>query len=892
MSMIKNFKTVIFLNYLILIFIIILSNLSCKPHKAAEAPEKGFPQVFDERLELSLFAEDPDIVTPIGIAIDDQDRIFVLESHTHQPPKDYEGPNGDLVKIFKDNNGDGKPDEISVFAQGFKEGLNLAFSPEGILYLVTSREVWALFDRDGDGKSEEQKLIIELAEPEQVYAHAALLGVTFSHDGWMYISRGNTGGANWKMVGSDGSSISGYGDGGNIVRARPDGSQLEEVATGFWNPIDIKFDDWGRLFTCDNDPDSRGPNRLVHIVPGGDFGYKSLYGGSGIHPYLAWNGELPHTLPFAVGLGEAPSGLLNASVSSLPSDYQGEMLCTIWEESRIVRIKLDSRGASVGGETEVIMQGDQEFRPVAFATDNSGTIYFTDWVLRDYPNHGRGRIWRLSTRPGEQTIERRNLYDQPLADQSYKKLQKIYSANSLLDFELLRENLISEDPFLRHAAIINLSLPQFSQKVKDATNHSDPKVRLGALTALHRSESNQVEPILRQLLADPDEQVRRMALISTGKKGLKNLKPFLDQSLTAGAVTPELFETYLETVRHLQPEFIKAYRNREERISKSIKRPLPSQFIENFIADDSRPSKLRALALRHLEKPSEQIDLLTSLLSKDQDAMLRLESIRSLATIPNQEVAEQLLKISQEPSNPTVIRAEALLSLSRQPGNVSEEITPLLKDPEEVIQIESARYLRSKLYGDELAQVFKARYATLGNENEALHQQVALAIKVENTEGKFPKRPSSLDEWQNALDSGGDPQRGRRVFYSVQSLCSSCHAVQGRGGDLGPDLSNAGQSKTRPQLVHSILRPSEEISPEWQGWYIKLKDGKNYLGRQIDVGGNDIKLYTEGEGFISINKKDIEDYGMIENSLMPEGLEARLTVADLQDLLSFLESEK
>ena len=167
-----------------------------------------------------------------------------------------------------------------------------------------------------------------------------------------------------------------------------------------------------------------------------------------------------------------------------------------------------------------------------------------------------------------------------------------------------------------------------------------------------------------------------------------------------------------------------------------------------------------------------------------------------------------------------------------------------------------------------------------------------MAIPGDNLDEE-EERPSSLDEWQKALASGGDPLRGRRVYYAVQSLCSSCHAVQGRGGDLGPDLSNAGQSKTRDQLIHSVLRPSEDISPEWQGWYIKLKAGKNtYQGRQIDVGGNDIKLYTQEEGIITVDKKDVEDYGMIENSLMPDGLEARLTVADLKDLISFLESEK
>jgi glucose/arabinose dehydrogenase len=99
------------------------------------------------------------------------------------------------------------------------------------------------------------------------------------------VSRGNTGGSPHAWVGSDGRRLEASGNGGDIVRCRPDGSKLERVATGFWNPFDLKFDRRGRLLCVDNDPDSRGPNRLVHVVAGGDYGFKSLYGSSGLHPY-------------------------------------------------------------------------------------------------------------------------------------------------------------------------------------------------------------------------------------------------------------------------------------------------------------------------------------------------------------------------------------------------------------------------------------------------------------------------------------------------------------------------------------------------------------------------------------------------------------------------------
>ncbi len=81
--------------------------------------------------------------------------------------------------------------------------------------------------------------------------------------------------------------------------------------------MQLHFDVFGRLFTVDNDPDSRPPCRLLHIVPGGDYGYRYRNGRAGLHPFTAWNGELPGTLPMIAGTGEAPSGLLTCEFAGL-----------------------------------------------------------------------------------------------------------------------------------------------------------------------------------------------------------------------------------------------------------------------------------------------------------------------------------------------------------------------------------------------------------------------------------------------------------------------------------------------------------------------------------------------------------------------------------------------
>lgn len=855
----------------LLIFVLAVS--SCREEHDPHASSRRLPMVTDDRLILTLVAEDPDIVTPIGIAADTVGRLYVLESHTHTPPRDYAGPKSDRIKVFADK-GNGVAELTGIFAEGFFEGVNLAFSPEGNLYVVTSRAVFALYDRDGDGISEERKTVVELTEPEKVYAHAALLGITFSSDGWMYISRGNTGSASWKMTGSDRSFLTGYGDGGNIVRARTDGSDLHEVATGFWNPVDIKFDGQGRLMAIDNDPDSRGPNRLVHVVEGGDYGYKSLYGGSGIHPYSAWNGELPGTLPFAVALGEAPSGLIDAGLTSLPADYDQQMLATIWEERRIVRINLVSEGISVKGKAEIIIEGGDDFRPVAFAATPGGDVYFTDWVLRTYPNHGRGRIWKLSATKAATSAPRRAVHTQghAVTGQSESVLQPPAG------------ELRSADPFARHKAIMALSRPENLQEAERALRSSDADMRLGAMVAMQRSSYRISRVRMQALLADADPRIRRQALTWIGRAGMQAMEADLTVALTAGPVPPALFETYLETIKHLQPSFLEAYHTRAKPNANAIERTLPDGFLNNMIRDHRHPPALRAMAVDHLEDGRGQEGLLISLLSRDQPLALRFAATRALARVDVPSVGARLLEIAEDRGNPSSLRAEAILSLMWQPGNHSPRLAALLQDDLEDIRLEAARYIRTKSE----APRARALFASAGippSAGDVVSEQVAMTL-----DSAGGGRPSSTGAWKRALASGGDAFRGGRVFYSPRAMCSSCHAMQGRGGDLGPDLTGVALSKSRDQLVASIVDPSGEVTPEYQGWYIRLHGDETFQGRQIDVGEKAIELYLPSEGFRSFPKEQIADYGMIETSLMPAGLQTHLTISDLRDLLAFLES--
>lgn len=378
------------------------------------------PKVVDPQLKIELFAEHPQIVTPTGIDVDPQGRVWAIESNTHFPPEGYKGHPTDRLLILHDENGDGRADDIKVFADGLVHSMSVAVrpawypieakktaqgemaAPKLSVYVATRKEILLLHDDDGDLKADRRERLVHL-ETKGDYPHNGLAGITFDALGNMFFGFGENLGADYKIIGSDGQSLSGGNEGGNIYRCRLDGSQLTHWATGFWNPHASCIDSNGQMFSVDNDPDSRPPCRLLHIIPNGDYGYRFRNGRKGLHPFTAWNGEIPGTLPMVAGTGEAPSGIIAYDSDGLPNEYRGTLLVGSWGDHRIDRFLLSPKGRSFTSLAQPVVIGNENFRPVGLAVAPDGSVYFTDWVLREYKLHSHGRIWRLSAKAPRDT---------------------------------------------------------------------------------------------------------------------------------------------------------------------------------------------------------------------------------------------------------------------------------------------------------------------------------------------------------------------------------------------------------------------------------------------------------------------------------------------------------
>jgi cytochrome c oxidase cbb3-type subunit 3 len=133
----------------------------------------------------------------------------------------------------------------------------------------------------------------------------------------------------------------------------------------------------------------------------------------------------------------------------------------------------------------------------------------------------------------------------------------------------------------------------------------------------------------------------------------------------------------------------------------------------------------------------------------------------------------------------------------------------------------------------------------------------------------------------------GDPGKGKAIFYG-KGDCSRCHMIRGRGGFLGPDLSDIGIAVTASQLREEVLEPSKRIAPGYQGVTVITRDGRKISGVGRDNTNYAIQVQDAQGGLHLLDKRDLREVVVHERSLMPGDYKQRLTEAEFQDLLAFL----
>ena len=458
---------------------------------------------------VTLFAQNPEIVTPVGIAVAPDGRVFVQENHTHKRNSGYRGPKTDRILVFEDTDGDGTADKRSVFFEGHTLSTDLLFGPDGHLYVSTRRFIGRFLNAASKQKADGEPEKLVACDTRSNYPHNGIGGLAIdpAHPDWLAFGFGENLGADYTFVGSDGVKLSGGAEGGSTYRCRTDGSRLTRQSTGHWNAFGMAFDLEGNLFSTDNDPNATPPNRLLHIIPGADFGFEYRYGRSGRHPLVCWYGENPGTLGMIGALGEAASGLV--------SHGPGQLLSASWTDNRVDLHALKPKGASFTATREPFLSGPDDFRPVHFSYSADGKyLYFTDWVKLSYPVHGHGRIWRVE-------------FKQPIRLRPLPRDEKAKELSAKDAFALLG----SKDPYLRTKALHVLTEQPEALVAHKWQASSSPIARAHHAVALKRADPQKHSSVIPKLLADSDAEVRYVGIKWIADEKLSQFEPSLKSVL-------------------------------------------------------------------------------------------------------------------------------------------------------------------------------------------------------------------------------------------------------------------------------------------------------------------------------------------------------------------------
>jgi putative heme-binding domain-containing protein len=140
----------------------------------------------------------------------------------------------------------------------------------------------------------------------------------------------------------------------------------------------------------------------------------------------------------------------------------------------------------------------------------------------------------------------------------------------------------------------------------------------------------------------------------------------------------------------------------------------------------------------------------------------------------------------------------------------------------------------------------------------------------------------------------GDPVAGEAVFFMRGSArsCSVCHAVEGRGGSVGPDLMAKVARQSPKQLFQKIIVvPHRSADKAYQTVRLTTKTGTILTGIKSGETAADVFFYDTSSlppVLRTIPKADIAASARHSASVMPNDYASRLTLQQLLDVVAFL----
>jgi len=300
---------------------------------------------------------------------------------------------GQVLLLARDANGDGRPDGQRILLSGLDrpQGIDIG---DGWLYVGESGAVGRIrFDAtSGSTSGSYEHVLTGLPAGGNHWSRTVRLGP----DGWLYVTIGSS--CNvcaeeepWRA---------------SMLRLRPDGSGVEQYATGLRNSVGFDWAPWsGELYATDNGRDLLGddfpPCELNRIVAGGFYGWPYVNGDGVLDPDMGKGNEaqLARAIPPAHGFRahNAPLGIAFLRNPGLAPAYRRAALVALhgsWNRStpdgyKVVLLQWRDDGTIAESDflTGFEAHGEVVGRPVDVAEAADGTIFVSD----DYA----GAIYRI-----------------------------------------------------------------------------------------------------------------------------------------------------------------------------------------------------------------------------------------------------------------------------------------------------------------------------------------------------------------------------------------------------------------------------------------------------------------------------------------------------------------
>lgn len=694
---------------------------SKSPRPALRIPEPVVADTSDEALEnmktfqippgfkVELVAAEPMLANPVAFCIDWQGRFLISETHRYRSSvldirhymfmleddlalrhvedrvamtRKHFGDMADdlaveteLVRLVEDTNDDYKADKSTVFADRFSTMLDGIAS--GVLarddkvYFTNIPHLWELRDLDKDGRAELRKSLSFGYGVRYSYTGHDMHGLAIGPDGKLYFSFGDRG-ANVRT--KEGNQLE-FPDEGAVFRCNLDGSEMEVVHSGLRNPQELAFDDFGNLFTGDNDCDNGDSERWVHVVEGGESGWRVGYQHAPLGKAGQWMsedlwkprfaGQAAYILPPIANLFDGPSGLTHNPGTGFPQEFAGHFFLTHFKGqasiSGISAIKLQPKGASFEMTKQDKFVWNCLPTDVDFGYD--GSMYFTDWH-HDWPKSSRGRIYRVYDPQAVQlkpVREVKRLFAEGFARRSLDELAKLLAhedrrVRQEAQFAIVDKALESDSGKVNRSALDSLA--------SVAKRHPDRLARLhgiwgvGQIAANHSDEARVLAPLLKdkdaevraqtaKVLGDARHTKATRALISRLDDANNRVRFFAAQSLgklgDKAAVAPllELLRDNADDDLYLRHAAVTA-----------LTRLNDAETLARAAMDSSRSVRLGALlAMRRTRNPDIAVFL------NDEDALLVLEAARAINDVPIQAAMPQLAALATDSARLQTLRS-------------------------------------------------------------------------------------------------------------------------------------------------------------------------------------------------------------------------------------------